>query len=48
MIDVCDPLGVAMSGRFIYFVDELNSIFGYTYLMRKKSETFEYVQRISA
>jgi len=48
MIDVCGPLGVAMSGRFIYFIDELNSIFRYTYLMRKKSETFEYVQRISA
>jgi hypothetical protein len=35
MIDVCDPLGVAISGRFIYFVDDLNRYI-WIYLFNEK------------
>ena len=41
--DVCGPMSSTARGGFQYFItstDDL-SIFGYVYLMRHKSETFE-------
>ena len=47
--DVCGPMSVEARGGYRYFLtftDDL-SIYGYIYLMKHKSETFEKVQRIS-
>ena len=41
--DVCSPMSVEARGRYRYFLaftDDL-SIYGYIYLMKHKSETFE-------
>ena len=42
-IDVCGPMSVHARGGFIYFITFINdySRYGYLYLMRYKSETFE-------
>ena len=42
-IDVCGPISTTVRGEFQYFItftDDLNR-YGYVYLMRHKSETFE-------
>ena len=41
--DVCDPISVKAHGKYLYFLtftDDL-SRYGYIYLMKHKSETFE-------
>ena len=41
--DVCDPMSVDARGKYRYFLtftDDL-SIYGYIYLMKHKSETFQ-------
>lgn len=41
--DVCGPMSTSVRGRYLYFVtftDDL-SWYGYIYLMKHKSETFE-------
>ena len=42
-IDVCGPIFVHARGGFIYFITFIDdySRYGYLYLMRYKSETFE-------
>ena len=47
--DVCDPMSVDARGEYCYFLtftDDL-SRYGYIYLVKHKSKTFEKVQRIS-
>ena len=47
--DVCGPVSVDARGGYRYFLtftDDLRR-YGYIYLMKHKSETFEKVQRIS-
>ena len=41
--DVCGPLSINARGGFIYFITFIDdhSRFGYLYLMRYKSESFE-------
>ena len=41
--DVCDPMSVEARGRFRYFLTFTNDLssYGYIYLMKHKSETFE-------
>mgnify|MGYP005844315857 CR=1 FL=1 len=46
--DVCNPMSVDARGEYYYFLtftDDL-SRYGYIYLMKHKSETFEKIQRI--
>ena len=41
--DVCGPMSIPVRGGYLYFVtftDDL-SIYGYIYLMKHKSKTFE-------
>ena len=41
--DVCSPMSIEARGGYLYFLnftDDL-SIYGYNYLMKHKSETFE-------
>ena len=42
-IDVCDPMSVDARGKYRYFLTftDDSSIYGYIYLMKHKSETFE-------
>ena len=42
-IDVCGPMSVHARGGFVYFITFIDdySRYGYLYLMRYKSETFE-------
>lgn len=50
-VDVCGPIFVAACGGFFYFINFhrwFKWIYWYIYLMRKKYEIFEMVQRISA
>ena len=41
--DVCGPMSVKTHGKYRYFLSFTNdlSIYGYIYLMKHKSETFE-------
>jgi hypothetical protein len=41
--DVCGPMSIPARGRFHYFITFANDLshYGYIYLMRQKSETFE-------
>ena len=41
--DVCDPMSVEAHGGYRYFLNFTDDLsrYGYTYLMKHKSETFE-------
>ena len=47
--DVCGPMSVDARGKYRYFLTFTNDLsrYGYIYLMKHKSETFEKVQRTS-
>jgi hypothetical protein len=48
-MDVCRPMITTSRGGYQYFILFTNDLsrYGYVYLMKHKSETFEKVQRIS-
>ena len=39
--DVCSPINTHARGGFSYFITIIDSRYGYVYLMKYKSETFE-------
>ena len=48
--DVCGPMSIQARGGYEYFVTFINdySRFGYVYLMKQKSETFEKLKEFKA